>query len=254
MEPINYARVADLYDSHVQVTFDIPFFLNETKKTSGEVLELMSGTGRVSLTLIEAGVRLTCVDASVEMLVILREKLTQRGLSADVYQMDVRELALDKKFDLIFIPFHSFMELTTLSDQRQTLAAIRKHLADGGRFICTLGNPVLRLKTVDGKLGLIGKFPLAEQATLFLWSIANYNPATRIVEGTQFYEEYDARGIMRAKRMMDIRFATPSKCEFQELAESAGFKLVALYGDYEYGEFQEETSRFMIWVLEGRGD
>jgi hypothetical protein len=56
MEINNYDYIADLYDIYVPVTFDIDFFVRETKKSSGEVLELMSGTGRVSIPLLEAGV------------------------------------------------------------------------------------------------------------------------------------------------------------------------------------------------------
>ena len=94
MEINNYDYIADLYDIYVPVTFDIDFFVTETNKTSGEVLELMSGTGRVSIPLIEAGVKLTCVDLSAELNAILENKLRQMRLKADVYQMDVCELEL----------------------------------------------------------------------------------------------------------------------------------------------------------------
>jgi 2-polyprenyl-3-methyl-5-hydroxy-6-metoxy-1,4-benzoquinol methylase len=58
------AWIADLYDVYVTTTVDVPFFLEELKTTSGPVLELMAGTGRLSLPLAEAGARLTCVDIS----------------------------------------------------------------------------------------------------------------------------------------------------------------------------------------------
>ncbi len=62
----DYGPVANLYDIYVPATFDFDFFINETTKSKGEVLELMSGTGRVSIPLLEAGVKLTCVDLSAE--------------------------------------------------------------------------------------------------------------------------------------------------------------------------------------------
>ena len=92
MEINNYETIADLYDIYVTDTFDIDFFVNETKKSSGDVLELMSGTGRVSIPLLEAGVKLTCVDISAELNAVLENKLQQMGLNADIYQMDVCEL------------------------------------------------------------------------------------------------------------------------------------------------------------------
>jgi SAM-dependent methyltransferase len=247
---IDWARIADLYDTYVQTTFDIPFFLNEARKTSGEALELMSGTGRVSVPLIEAGVRLTCVDASLEMLALLREKLTRRRVAAPVHQMDVRELALQKQFDLIFIPFQSFSELLSPSDQRKAFVCIHEHLAETGRFICTLHNPRVRLKRVDGQLRLWGKYPLEDrQGTLLFWGLENYDSDAHIVSGLEFFEEYDANGVMQSKRAVELCFRIVEKREFEDLAASVGFKIAALYGDYSYSEFHEDTSPFMIWVL-----
>jgi hypothetical protein len=44
----------------------------------GPVLELIAGTGMVSIPLIEAGVDLTCEDSSQEMLAILDHELRSR--------------------------------------------------------------------------------------------------------------------------------------------------------------------------------
>lgn len=79
----------------------------------GEVLELMAGTGRVSLLLVRAGVHLTCVDNAPELLARFRQKLAQEQLWAQVHEMDVRHLAVDKQFYLILPPFHSFSELVS---------------------------------------------------------------------------------------------------------------------------------------------
>jgi ubiquinone/menaquinone biosynthesis C-methylase UbiE len=88
---LDYERIAHLYDSYCRFTDDLPFFLQECKKTKSSVLELMCGTGRISIPLLEAGVNLTCVDASPAMLAILRQKLAARGLSASVMQANIPE-------------------------------------------------------------------------------------------------------------------------------------------------------------------
>lgn len=247
---IDYARVADLYDTYVQTTFDVQFFLKQAKETSGEVLELMAGTGRLSIPLIEAGVRLICVDNSPAMLAILERKLKERTLCASVYEMDVCKLSLDKEFGLIIIPFHSFSEILAPFDQREALSAVYEHLAKTGRFICTLRNPCVRLKSVDGQIRLIGKYSLDKtKGTLLVWSSENYSANSHVINGLQLYEEYDANGVMLSKRVLEIQFYVHQKDEFEELATSAGFKVVALYGDYSYSVFEENTSPFMIWVL-----
>lgn len=255
MEINNYDYVADLYDIYVPATFDIEFFVKETAKASGEVLELMSGTGRVSIPLIEAGVKLTCVDLSAASNAILEGKLHQLGSEADVYQMDVCELQLPKKFDMIIIPFHSFAHITSPDAQRKALTRIHQHLAPGGTFICTLANPRLRRQTVDGQLRLFRKYPLTDaQGALLLWIAENRNTAdNRVVEAMQFYEEYDAKGVLVSKRVLELHFRLASKDEFEELAKAVGFEIKAFYGDYSYSEFDDESSPFMIWLLENPG-
>jgi len=250
METNNYDTIADLYDTYVPATFDIPFFLGEAKKVPGEVLELMSGTGRLSLPLIEAGVRLTCVDLSREMLKVLEEKLVRRGLSARVYPMDICELDLGRQFDLVLIPFHSFAEIVSPEDQRRALERIHRHLTPGGSFICTLGNPAVRRQTVDGKLRFFRRYPLDGQRALLLWLLENLHPAdNHIVEMLEFFEEYDENGMLCSKRLLELRFRLSSRGEFEALACSAGFAISALYGDYSYSEFREDSSPSMVWVL-----
>ncbi len=249
-QSIDYDRVADLYDDYVRVGSDVPFFLSAARQAAGDVLELMSGTGRVSLPLIEAGVRLSCVDRSAEMLAVLRRKLEQRQLVAEVYQMDVRELSLPRQYTLVFIPFHSLAELVSPEDRHQTLTRIYAHLAPGGHLICTLHNPTVRAQSVDGQLHLIGTHARAGQSgTLVAWIVEARRPSTAIVDGWEFFEEYDADGLLRSKRLMEIHYALISREEFEAMIESIGFKVVSLHGDYAGSDFFA-TSPFMIWTLE----
>lgn len=250
----DYDPIADLYDIYVPATFDIEFFLNETGKAKGEVLELMSGTGRISIPLLEAGVRLTCVDLSRESNLIFQRKLAQKGLQADIYQMDVCELDLPKKFDMVIIPFHSFAHITSATDQRKALERIHQHLVPGGTFICTLGNPVLRRRAVNGQLRLVRSYALDSGGCLLLWAMESFRSEdNQVVEALQFYEEYDAKGLLQSKKLLELHFRLLSKDDLEELASAAGFQVKAFYGDYACAEFHEESSPFMIWVFQAEG-
>lgn len=251
MKVNDYDPIANLYDIYVPATFDIDFFVREANKSKGEVLELMSGTGRVSIPLLEAGIKLTCVDLSAELNAIFLEKLAKRGLKADVYQMDVCELDLHRKFDMAIIPFGSFSHITSPEDQRKVLVRIHEHLSPGGIFICILANPVLRKQTIHGQLRLFRTYPLDDSGSLLLWILEDFISEDRqVVKALQFYEEYDPNGSLQAKRFLELHFRLSGRDEFEELARAAGFKVRALYGDYDYAEFNEETSSIMIWVLE----
>jgi SAM-dependent methyltransferase len=241
-----YDSIASLYDRFVQTDLDIPFFLTETTQTNGDVLELMAGTGRVSLPLAEAGARLTCVDNSTEMLSLLRKKLDERGLAADVHLMDVRELALNRRFDLIFIPFHAFPEITEREDQARALMRIREHLSESGRFICTLHNPTVRLRGVDNQLRLVADRALPG-GRLLVW--LHQQAEGRLVRVKEFFETYTTDGLLTEKRFTEISFRLLEKSTFEELFQEAGFEAVELYGDYARAPFDEDASPFMLWVL-----
>lgn len=246
---IEWDRVAELYDIYVHSDIDISFFIRETRHVSGQVLELMAGTGRVSIPLLEAGVSLVCVDAAAEMLAVLQKKLEQKGLSATIYQADVRQLNLQECFELAIIPFNSFSELLSKKDQTSTLKSIYNLLREGGRLICTLHNPNVRLKFVDGSLRLEGKYSLEKQQLLF-WGLEKRRLNHCIVERTQFYEIYDQHGYLQSKRLLDMQFCLIYQKEFEEMAQETGYKIVNLYGDYSYSEFNSDTSPFMIFILE----
>lgn len=249
-QPIKYANVADIYDNYVQTKLDIPFLLDRVKEGSLNVLELMCGTGRISLPLIETGVKLTCVDKAPEMLAVLEQKLIQRGLSATLHTGDVCALDLDQQFDRILLPFQSFAEIISPVEQRQALACIHKHLSPQGQFVCSLHNPKIRLKTVDGRLKLKARPPMPNgSGSLMLWTMETYDPDNQVVHGLQFIETYNQHGILQSKRFMEIQFSVLAKETFEAMLNSAGFSTLAFYGDYSYEDFQPMTSPFMIWVV-----
>jgi SAM-dependent methyltransferase len=250
MGAMDYSLVADLYDTYVQTTFDIPFFKDATRKARGEVLELMSGTGRVSIPLIEEGARLVCIDKSAAMLAILKEKLREKELDASIHEMDIRSLSLKQKFNLIFISFQSFSEIYLEKDQYKVLQNVYKHLAPKGMFICTLHNPQVRLRRVDGQLRLWGVHPLKnKQGMLHMLGAENYEPGFCLVHGVEYFEEYDDYGVMKSKKVLDTKFCLIGKEKFEKYIKKIGFKVKALYGNYSYGKFQEQISPYMIFLL-----
>ena len=249
MPAMDYAQVAELYDVYVRTEIDVPFFSAEAQGCRS-VLELTSGTGRLSVPLLEAGVPLTCLDSSAEMLAVLRRKLRERGIDAPVYEMDATDFSLDERFDLIVIPFNSFAEFVEPAVQRNALETIGSHLAEGGRFICTLHNPAIRRKAIDGQIHERGRFSLPDgQGTLVLSSRESHDNETCIVTGTQCYDIYDAAGALQSKLEVPIRFHLHSRETFEVLAQTQGYRVAALYGDYERSPFDRTRSPFMIWIL-----
>lgn len=249
MSQDHYARIADLYDQFVRTDYDTAFFINETRKAEGPVLELMAGTGRLTLPLLEAGVQVVAVDFSEEMLAVLRAKLAQKGLSADVRRMDVRELNLGTQFSRIILPFQAFPEITDAEDQKRALRAIYRHLKPGGEFICTLHNPAVRLRYVDSQLRLATRQELEHGGQLLVWLLQQHDPHTNLVEVQEFFEEYDGAGLMTSRRYSRLQFHLLEYDRFVEMLRAVGFEVAQVYGDYACAPFVEDSSPFMIWVL-----
>lgn len=251
MKTIDFNFVADIYDSYVTVDFDLDFFSRLLKERPGKCLELMCGTGRVSIPLLRQGFNLACVDYSEEMLKIFSQKAEALNITPRIVCQDICQLDLKEQFDCIFIPFNSFAEICDSGKQEEALVRIYSHLEDKGVFICTLYNPQYRMRTADGQLRVLGNFDLAPNRSLVITYYNQFNNQTNKVTGIQFYEIYDEHNKLLDKRFLNIAFALLNKEGFSRMAGKAGFEVEAVYGDYNFSPFNQD-SMFMNFILKKR--
>ena len=247
---IDFGPVADLYDVYVQWDVDVPFFRQMCADSTGPVLELMCGTGRVSLPLLRAGVRLTCVDYSAAMLEVLKNRMRAENLSADVYEQDVRALDINGRFDLALLPFHSFSEIVNASDRARALTAIRRHLAPQGRLILTLHNSAMMIPSLDGQRRQLCERPIpGKDAVLRFWFTGRHESGTLIADAHQEYEIVGLDGTLIETRELDLRFAIIGREEIERQVDACGFDILRLFGDYSLNSFQPATSPYMLYEL-----
>lgn len=251
MQAIDYDSIAALYDSYVTADFDVPFFTAEVRQAAGPVLELTSGTGRLSVPLVEAGADLTCVDCSRGMLDVLAEKLAKRGLKAELHCADLCDFTTPNRFALALLPFQSFMEIVGERRQKAALASVFASLRPGGRFICTMHNPNVRRSQVDGVLRLVGGFPF-EGGRLVVSGFEQ--GGWPVVSRLQFVEFFGPDGRQVWKRLLPMEFEFVDRERFESLAVESGFRVSQLFGDYGRGAFRPESSPVMIWVLDKPAD
>ena len=247
IKSINFDKVADIYDYYVNVLFDVPFFMNETKHTDTPILELMCGTGRVSIPLLEAGRELVCIDYSQGMLDKFIEKTTDKAYKLTIQNADVCKLSLNQKFDTIILPFHSFQEIVLKETQIAALKAIYNHLSDNGVFVCTLKNPKIQLQSADGSTRIMGKYKMSDNKDLIMSYCNVYQNG--IVTGHQFYEIFDQENRLTEKRYLEINFRPIIFDEFQDMLNEVGFRIDRVFGSYDYADFDPEKSLFMLFRL-----
>ena len=144
-----YKNSAWLYDLDGRdiVGDDIPFYVEYARrqKSTGDILELGCGTGRVATALAKEGFNVTGLDLSHDMLGIFREKLASNDSKGEITLVhgDIANFNLGRKFDMIIVPFRVFQMLTDDDDVASALACVRGHLADDGIFIVNVFDPIV---------------------------------------------------------------------------------------------------------------
>ena len=151
-EPSPYDAIARLYDPwSASVTEDIGFYVEEALAADGPVVELACGTGRISVPLAKAGIRVIGVDASARMLEVAREYAAAEGVELDLRLGDLREPPVTERVPLVLIPFRSLLHMTTEVARLRALRAAREVLLPGGRLVFDVFAP--NAEDVEGTHG-----------------------------------------------------------------------------------------------------
>jgi SAM-dependent methyltransferase len=136
--PNPYDAIARVYDPwSASVTEDVEFYVEEAQASGGPVVELACGTGRISVPVAKAGIRVIGVDASAGMLEVASDFARAEGVEAllDLRLGDMREPPVEERVPLVLIPFRSLLHMTTDADRLRALAAANELLLPGGRLV-----------------------------------------------------------------------------------------------------------------------
>jgi SAM-dependent methyltransferase len=246
MTAVDYEKLAPFYDRLVADDHDVAFFVTLSRQAPGKVIELMAGTGRVSVPVAAAGVTLTCVDSSPAMLSELRQKLLMLGLSAEVVQQDVTHLDLESRYALAFLAFNSFEELTADLDRDNLLRSVLTHLVPGGRFICTMHDPEVRLRDVGPGRERQWRFEAHNGHQVILRLSTVFDKARSLVRGRQELHDLTNGEVIAD---LPLCFRLTSYEEFRSLAVQVGFNVEAVYGGFNCDRYTAGQSSSMVWVL-----
>jgi hypothetical protein len=112
----------------------VDYYLARAKSAGGPVLEPMCGSGRFLLPLLRAGVDIEGIDAAPAMLHACQRRALLEGLKPVLYQQDLEELLLPRKYRLAFVPSGS-IGLLADSALPSTLRKIKRHLEPGAALL-----------------------------------------------------------------------------------------------------------------------
>lgn len=264
-ETEGYQTVADLVD-HLPAYAarpDVPLFVEAARASGGPVLELGCGTGRVLMPTARAGVEVTGLDLSPPMLRVCRDALIdeppQVRRRITLVQGDMRRFDLGRRFALITIPFRPFQHLLTVEDQVACLACVRRHLAPGGRFILDVFNPSLEALTDPARLterasGEPFTTPDGRSVTA-TERIVSRDLARQVLDVELVYYVTGPDG--RSRRLVHrLKMRYFFRYEMEHLLARSGFRIEAVYGDYDKSAFGAKAPGELICVagMEGSSE
>jgi SAM-dependent methyltransferase len=227
--PATYGdHIAGIYDQYVDpaVGATTPLavaFLAELVG-SGRALELGIGTGRVAVPLAERGVQVHGIDASQAMLDRLRAKPGAETIH--VTPGDFAEVAVEGKFELIYVVFNTFFALLEQEQQVRCFSNVAAHLSDNGVFVIEAFVPDPTL--YDRGQRLSAARVDADRVQL---DASRIDPVSQRVISQHIL--VGAEGIMLLP--VQLRYAWPSELDL--MARLAGLSLRARFGSWQAEAF-----------------
>jgi ubiquinone/menaquinone biosynthesis C-methylase UbiE len=193
-----------------------------SKAGSGPALELCCGNGRLLVPVREAGIACDGLDLDPRMLADLRERLAARSLSATLYEADMRDFSLPKRYVIITIPFNSFLHNLTQADQLRTLRCCRHHLDSGGRLVMNVFQPSLE-KLLQGSDEQLFKQLSRDGGTVRIWDRTEDDHAEQLRHVNRRIEFLDAAGQRTREEHVSFSLRYIFKPEMELLLHVAGF-------------------------------
>ncbi|MGB9721508.1 MAG: class I SAM-dependent methyltransferase [bacterium] len=217
---------------------DISFYLEYAKRCGGDVLELGCGTGRILIPLARAGIKITGLDISEEMLKRAQKKISQLEKSSqanvEVVHGDMRSFKFSKRFSLIFSAFRSFQSLLNKEEQDSCLEHAYQHLEENGFFILDLFAPRHDILAKVNRTIYMGKFYDQENDVyVYRWAEDFYDLAMQTLREDRFYEWTDNDGQFHLE-VWSFELAYLFRYEMELLLEKHGFKKIEdVFGDFD---------------------
>ena len=242
----DYAAFYDWENAQTMARRDIPFWRRLALASTGPVLELGCGTGRVTLPLARAGVTMVGVDLSEAMLKRARDRVRRARLArrARLVRADIRALPFpSKQFSLVAAPYGILQSLLLEADLNSTLRAVHDVLAPGGRLVVELVADLASWNQYRGQIRLRGWRSGRKAHVTLLESVRQ----DRRQGLTLFEQEFvERRGSATTRKQFSLAFRTLSLPQMTRRLEKASLQVTSRLGSYDGDPWTPQSE---TWIL-----
>ncbi|MBZ0138100.1 MAG: class I SAM-dependent methyltransferase [Planctomycetes bacterium] len=255
-EPEDIYDSPELYDMlSTGVPGDVAYF-SKLAKQAKRVLELATGTGRVTIPMARAGAKVTGIELRDKMLAAADEHLSAEKPEVrqrvELFQGDMRAFDLGKTFPLIVIPFRAFQHLIDVRDQRACLECCRDHLTRQGSLVINLFDPNLKIlasslapnATASRK---VGEVELKGGERVVAFATRTSCPEEQWFEEDWVYECFDKGGRSQWRRSRKFRLRWFGRYEMEHMFELCGLEVEKLEGGFKGQAYHHGGEQ--IWTV-----
>lgn len=246
-----YDAIARFYDAeNVEMTDDLSMYSALAEIYGGPILDVGVGTGRVMLHLAQEGHQCVGVDTSPQMIARGEQKVTELpSLAANARFVlgDILTYKGDFPFNMILLPYHTFMHFHDQDTQLKVLEQLKKNLAPSGVMVFDLPNAGEAFATQDDRaIAMERMFIEPQSGNLVMQQSLNVlNRVTQRLHITWIYDEMMKDGTLkRTLAPLTLRYVFYS--EMLLLLRLTGLECVEVYGDYDQGPFEDGCDRMII--------
>ncbi len=229
---------ADVYDDWYRDVSNIDATVAAITRLAagGAVLELGVGTGRLALPLAAAGMSVTGIDSSDEML----QRLASGDPNGTVTAVkgDMVDDLPDGKFDVVLVAYNTLFGLLTADRQEACFRSVAERLTPTGSFVVEAFVPVPHTGSQ------VAVRSMTADRVVLTASIHDANDQT--AEG-HYIELTDAGGVRL--RPWAIRWSSPD--ELDAMAERSNLVVRDRWGDFDGRPFTADSERHVSAYVPG---
>jgi len=248
-----YHVIARFYDAENRdKSDDIDLYLELANEYGGPIMDIGCGTGRVMIPLAQAGYEVHGIDneeAMLERAERYQNNAPDLKQNMHLHHGDILTYQLDKKFKLMLVPYNGMMHFHDQEKQLAVLKRLREWTADDGLLVLDLPNAgeVFATQETDA-LMLERTFLEPESGHMVMQQSHSYLDRTsQLMRITWIYDEVMADGTLKrtfAPLVLYYYFLP----EVKLLLQLAGFEVEAVYGDAEYGVYEDGCERMIVFA------
>lgn len=213
------------------------------------VLDIACGRGPHLISLIRKGYECDGLDISWRMMQPLKEDLDKMKLYAEMYQQDMTNININKKYDACICMVNSIQILLTNKDLVNHFRSVAKILKKGGIYVVEMDHPkeFACFFSNNQKKFYVKEFEKDDVKIKVTFEKLGFDLEKGIEKNNLIFEVNDNGKKIKLVDDSPIRRIMPQ--EFLALAGDE-FELVKFYGDFELNvSLNDENASRMIAVL-----